>query len=201
MNKELYEKLTKVYKALVNQWSHPEYRDGYTRYKRSRWERNKEIWEFLTQFQNVSFHTYFEEKYIQQFSVPEKYFGTDTIIITDEEIFFHYDFSLVLYTYCAYQLREELQKFREMIDAELEVKFGSFVKKDEYSFQYRTGDHENVYKYILAQLPNYGFVWNLLSIGTIITMEDYYVKIRYTRIDSILENIEQQYNFEETTIK
>ena len=88
-----------------------------------------------------------------------------------------------------------------MIDAELEEKFGKFVKKDEYSFQYRIGDHENIHKYILNQLPSYDLIWNLLSIGTILTIEDFYVKIRYPRIDNILKGLEEQYNFEETTIE
>jgi len=201
MNKEIYEKVTRVYKTLVNRWSHFEYVDGYVHHQRERWEQNKEIWEFVNQFQNVPFRTYFQVNHIEQFSFPEIYFDTDTIIIREKEILFHYDFSLVLYSYCAYQLRNELKKFREMMDKELEEKFGKYVKKDEYSFQYRTGDHENIYNYILKQLPNYAIIWNLLSIGEIVTIEDYFVKIRYTRIDSIFKGLHEQYNLDKIVIK
>jgi hypothetical protein len=201
MNKELYEKITRVYKALVNRWAYYEYRDGYMHVERAKWEHNKTVTEFLSQFQNVPFSTFFTENHIAQFPVPEKYFGTDTIIIREKGILFHYDFALVLYFYCAYHLRDEIRAFRKMIDAELEDKFGKFVKKDEYSFRYNTIDHENIYKYILNQLPNYGLIWNLLSIGEILTIEDYYVKVRYTRIDSILQGLEGQYDFSKTEIK
>ncbi|KIO54359.1 hypothetical protein [Flavobacterium hibernum] len=201
MNRELYEKVTKVYKALVSRWSHSEYFDGYVHHQRARWENNKDIWDFINQFQNVPFHIYFRSNHIGQFSAPAKYFDTDTIIISEKEILFHYDFSLVLYSYCAYQLRNELKKFREMLDKEFEDKFSKFVKKDEYSFRYRTGDHENIYNYFLNQLPNYALICNLLSIGGILTIEDYYVKIRYIRIDSIIKGLEEQYNFDEIEIK
>jgi hypothetical protein len=201
MNKELYQKITKVYKILANKWSEPRYSDGYTYHLRERWERNDEIWNFLQQFQNVTFSTYFRKEHIQQFPVPEKYFGTNTFIIHDKEISFHYDFALVLYSYCADQLRDELVKFREMIDGELQEKFGKFVKKDEYVFRYNTIDHENIYKYILNQLPNYGLIWNLLSIGTMITIEEYHVEIRYNRIDNVINGLNNQYDFENVNIQ
>jgi hypothetical protein len=152
MNKEVYQKTTKVFKILANKWSEPRYSDGYTYHLRERWESNEEIWNFLQQFQNVPFSTYFRKEHIQKFPVPEKYFDTNTFIIHDEEISFHYDFSLVLYSYCANQLRDELVTFRKMIDGELQENFGKFEKKDEYVFRYNTIDHGNIYKYILNRV-------------------------------------------------
>lgn len=201
MNKELYQKIIRVYKILANKWSEPRYSDVYTFHLRERWERNNEIWKFLQQFQNVPFSTYFRKELIQQFSVQEKYFETNTFIIHEKEISFHYDFDLVLYSYCVYQLREELMKFREMIDGELQEKFGKFVEKDDYVFRYYTIEHENIYKYILNQLPNYGLIWNLLSTGSMIAIEEYHVEIRYNRIDNLIKGLNNQYDFENINIQ
>jgi len=201
MDIKTYERITRVYKVISNKWSYPDYRDGYTIFDRKKWEKNESMFDFLNQFLGVQFSVYFKESHIKSFSYPERYFASDTIIITDNQVKVHYDFSLVLYSYIAHVLRPELQQFYDLIlSGTLQNKYGKSIITDEYSVQYRAGYHEEIYKHILTEIPQYGLVWNLLSIGSIITIEEYTVKIRYARIENILKGLDVQYDFSQIQI-
>lgn len=202
MNEELYLKITEVYKKLTNRLSKPRYSDDYKFYLRKSWENDKKIWKSLRQFEGVPFKTFFRKEHIQQYASHEKYFDIDAFIINDkEEISFHHDFDLVLYSYCAYKLIDELVKFREMIDSELHQKFGKDVNKDEYVFRYKIIDHKNIYKYIYDQTPNFPMIFDLLSIGNMIKLKGYHVEIKFKQIDNVINGLNIQYDFENVNIQ
>lgn len=196
MNEELYLKIIKVYKKLTNRFSKPRYSDYYKFYLRESWENDNEIWNGLHQFKNLPFKTFFRKEHIQQYASPEKYFDSNTFIINDNEISFHHDLDLVLYSYVAYQLIDELVKFREMIDSELDQKFGKDVNKDEYVFSYKINDHKNIYKYISDQIPNFQMLFDFLSTGNMIKIKGDYIEIKFKQIDNVINGLNIQYDFE-----
>ena len=83
----------------------------------------------------------------------------------------------------------------------LQEKFGKYVKKDEYSLKYRTIYHEDIHKYLLSQIENYGFIFNLLSLATTYQIDEYHLKIVYPRISSILKGLDIQYKFDNVIIE
>lgn len=200
MRKEVFEKIIKVYGVLTCQWETHYYRDGYTCYDRVRWEENQNLLDFLNQFENVPFKNYFRDSRIKKFDDPKKYFTSDTIKINENLVCFHYHFSSILYYYCFYQLSDEIKNFRKMIDIDIEKKFYKLTKKDENEFKYAIRDHKNINEYFLESLTNYGLIWRLLTIGSIISIDNNSVIIKYSVIDKVLKDLEEIYDFRRITI-
>lgn len=197
MEQDYYEKVTRMYKILTSRQEALNYFDGYTIFDRERIEINDTIFNFLRQFENIPFSTFFTAKHMQEFAVPEKYFGTDTVVITDKLVKIHYDFSLVIFSYLCFLLRTDLAQLMDIINTGvLEKKFGKIISKDKYELNYVLMYHEEIHKFLLTQIGNYKYIFNLMNIATIYRIEEYHLAIKYPRIDKIFAGLDTQYKFD-----
>lgn len=197
MTKEQYIKIERLYRCLTQLWGLNR-QEEYIFFERRKLEKNNDVWNFLVQFTNIPLKAFFNPNY-NMVSLYPNYYEKETIKINDTFIFIHNEFSRLLYFYCTYKLRKELQEFFEILNNENYICFKYPFKKDEKSFIYFVRDHEEIYLFFSSKVHNFSLVGYLLSLGKIIKIQDNYIYIYYNEIELLLSNL-INYNFKEFNI-
>ena len=199
MDKDTYDKLARTYRFLtrIDNW-HRIYYDGYMIYERDIIQERPILVDVLKQFSEIPFGTFYTDKYKQPFIAPHKFFESSTVIFEEKTVKIHYDFSMVIFHYIVYKLKDEIKVFLEVVNSkEYKERFGSYVNEDEYVSKYSLSNHDKIYHYFSQRIPNFELIFHLFNWtgSQLIIVDESWMSIKVSRITRILKSVGEDYNF------
>jgi len=202
MTQEFYNKISIPYQTLSDRFSslNKMYHNNYAIYDIGIFNNaRKEQFEFLKQFEKIPFKVFFSNDYLEKNDVGGNYFDSETIVITQDTINIHTEFSMVLFYYLINELKDDIAKFLSLLNnKDFEEKFRGFYKVDEYRLKYSLLQHEVFFKFMIANVPNFGLIYHLFhrTNSGYMYADEHRMIIRVKGIQDLLEANETVYNFQ-----
>lgn len=188
-----YQNLSETYQNYNRQYS-----DGYYVYTNDISIVKNDKLVFLNQFIGIPFETFFTEKQIASYH-NKKYIESDCVVVTDTTVNIHYDLSLVLYYNLVNYLKEDLQKFLDLLKSEaFKNEFNKFIKIDEHTLSYHSVREVQVIEFFKNHIVNYNHIHHLIYRITneiIFNDLDGYININITILNKILKWNPEIYDF------
>lgn len=203
METKLYNKIAITTQSLTDRFHRYQKEYGgfggrYMVYERVIFDNRPDHYDVISQLSHYNFSSFFYEKYLNDQSFPRKFFDGYATIIEEKEIGVHYDIGSVLLHYLAYLMENEIRLFMEVVKSENFIKaFNPYLKLDNKNlFKYRYIGHDKIHDYLLKKIKNLNLLHHFLhQTTTILTSDGIYVETSINRLEKILENNENIYDF------
>lgn len=209
MDRALYNKIAVTAQSLTDRFHryHKEYGGfggRYMVYERMVFENRPDHYDVISQLSHYNFSSFFYEKYLNDQSFPRQFFDGYATIIEENEIGVHYEVGSVLLHYLAFLLEKEIRSFMEIVKSEDFIKTHKpYLKLDNKSLlKYRYIRHDKIYNYLSKKIEKFKLLHHFLhQTTTIITYDGIYVETNLHRLEKILDNITNIYDFSNIEIK
>ena len=206
MENSFFEKLSINYQNLsdrfVNHAKH--YQDGYAIYDKEMFVVRDENLEFLNQFKEIPFRTFYSKSHLEKYDFGGPYYNSATVVEMDKTVNIHTELSLVIFYYMIYRLKDDVIKFIDVVESDaFKAKLDNFYKIDKHTIRYNLYVQDLFYKFMSANVPNFNKIYHLFhwTNSGLMVVDDSEMIIRIERIKSILNSLEDTYDFSHVEIK
>lgn len=205
MDAEFYNKLSIPYQTISDSFTTflKTYHNNYAIYDKKIFTVRESQFEFLKQFKEIPFKTFFTDNYLKEHDLGGTYYNSETVVETEKTLSIHTEFSMILFYYLINELKDDIIKFMDLLGSKaFEAKFSGFYEIKKYKLKYNLLQHELFFKFMSANIPNFGFIYHLFhrtNSGYMYVNEDRMV-IRVQGIKDLLKANDEIYDFQKYRI-